>query len=289
MGVALGDSIIGLGVIAWVKSHLPRLALHLYRSRHAPPFVERLYALAKGLIERVHRLPCPLASLPRHAIDLSDFMYHPEFNTLPMVDFFLHGLGFAPDAMPAAEKANRWLAKLALPPLPREWRKRPYALFCDRASTALRSIPGKHARVLAALVAHRYRIPVVGFHPLRLSGYHDVGALAPRTEHFLSWVRGASVLVSTDTAAVHAAAGFDVPTLGFFASIDPRLRTRDYPSCTAIDLRTPPADGLHHSDHPSVLRAASGAWRELLCVNGLPWPEPRPPDGTLHGFAPLTP
>ena len=60
----------------------------------------------------------------------------------------------------------------------------------------------------------------------------------------MAWIKGASVVVGTDSAAIHIAAGFDVPTLAFFVSIDPQLRTRDYPACRVVDARTPLADGV---------------------------------------------
>src|SRR5262249_37788637 len=43
MGVTLGDSVIGMSVLAWVKAEHPSLQIHVYRSPHTPAYVERLY------------------------------------------------------------------------------------------------------------------------------------------------------------------------------------------------------------------------------------------------------
>ena len=81
-------------------------------------------------------------------------------------------------------------------------------------------------------------------------------------------------MIGTDSSAVHLAAGFNVPTLAGFASINPGLRVRDYPSCTAVDLRTPLTDGLHTSDDPDLLHEVDRCWNVFLQQEMIPWPEP---------------
>ena len=73
MGVTLGDSVIGLGVLAWAKHLTPGLQIELYRSRITPSFVERLYELANEVVDVLHRLARTVGSLPKDAVDLSDF------------------------------------------------------------------------------------------------------------------------------------------------------------------------------------------------------------------------
>jgi len=274
MGVTLGDSVIGMSVLAWVKTEHPSLQIHLYRSPHTPTYVERLYQLANSIIEPVRYLPWPLLALPKHLVDLSDFLHWPRFTTEPMVDFFLEALGLDPSAMPARAKQNTWLAALPLPELPPPWNGSPYVLMCDRSSTPLRSIPPRHALALVDRAWERYGLPVVGFHELPHPHWHDVSGLAATTEQFMAWVRGARVVIGTDSSAVHLAAGFDVPTLAGFASINPVLRVRDYPRCTALDLRTPLTDGLHASDDPVLLREVDTSWQTFLQQEVIPWPEP---------------
>jgi hypothetical protein len=272
IGVTLGDSIIGMNVLAWLKSSNSALRIHLYRSRHAPAYVERLYQLASHIVEPVHYLPQPLESIPPDVVDLSDFLYWPRFASEPMVDFFMHGLGIALDAMPAASKANRWLSELTLPSIPAPWSIRDYVLFCDQASTALRRVPEEHAASMVDRIWHHYGLPVLGFHPISHSRYYDVSSQSCDLDHLLAWVKNAQVVVGTDSSAIHIAAGFDVPTLAVFVSIDPMLRTRDYPLCRVLDVRSALTDGLHDSDEPSVLREVQRMWRTILAREDLPWP-----------------
>ena len=274
MGVTLGDSVIGMSVLAWVKTEHPSLQIHVYRSPHTPTYVERLYQLANTIIEPVRYLPWPLLALPKQLIDLSDFLHWPRFTTEPMVDFFLEALGLDPVAMPAHAKQNTWLAALTLPALPPRWNDSPYVLMCDRSSTPLRSIPRRHAVALVQRAWERYRLPVLGFHELPHPRWHDVSELATTTEQFMAWVRSARLVIGTDSSAVHLAAGFNVPTLAGFASINPGLRVRDYPSCTAVDLRTPLTDGLHTSDDPDLLHEVDRRWHLFLQQEMIPWPEP---------------
>lgn len=274
MGVTLGDSVIGMGVLAWMKSRRPSCRIHVYRSPHSPPYVERLYQLANTIIEPVRYLPWPLENLPKQVIDLSDFLHWPRFATEPMVDFFLEALGIDPQAVPAHAKRNSWLAALTLPALPPRWKGRPYVLMCDRASTPLRSIPLRHAIALVDRIWEHYRLPVVGFHALAHPRWHDVSGLAASTDQFMAWIRSARAVIGADSSAVHLAAGFDIPMLAGFTSINPSLRVRDYPRCTAIDLRTPLTDGLHCSDDPDLLHEVDRCWKEFLQQDSLPWPEP---------------
>lgn len=275
MGVALGDSIIGMNVLAWLKKRYPGLRIHLYRTPHAPTHVERLYELTGHIVERVHYLPQPLESIPADAIDLSDFLHWRLLATEPMVDMFMHGLGIPTHAMPASDKANRWLSTLQLPRLPAPWSSGDYVLFCGQASTALRSMPAEQAAAMVDRIWKRYGLPVLGFQRVSHAHYHDVSAHSPDLDHFMAWVRHASAVIATDSSAIHIAAGFEVPTLAMFTSIDPMLRIRDYPHCRVLDLRTALTDGLHESGDPAVLRETQQIWRSAVTRTDLPWPAPR--------------
>jgi Glycosyltransferase family 9 (heptosyltransferase) len=273
MGVTLGDSIIGLGVLAWLKQRDPSLRIEVWRSRCAPAFVERLYALADGVVDRVHRLPQPLHTLPSELVDLSDFLHWPSFAALPMVDFFVAGVGLSPQAMPDTAKANRWLALLPVAPTSAAAQAGRYVLFCADASTPLRSVPGDQAAAMVEQIWQRYRLPVCGFRAIAHPRYHDVSSLSPDLDAYLGWVRSAQLVVSTDSSALHIAAGFDRPTLALFTGIAPKLRVRDYPLCRSLDIGTPATRGLHESREPLVLAELHAAWAGVLARSDCPWPE----------------
>jgi ADP-heptose:LPS heptosyltransferase len=272
MGVTLGDSIIGMNALAWLKASHPALRIHLYRTPHAPRFVERLYELASHIIEPVTYLPTPLQALPENVVDLSDFLHWPSFSTAPMVDFFLRGLGIPLGLVPASAKANRWLARLHLPPVPAPWSSRRYVLFCDQASTPLRAVPQEHTAAMVERIWQQYGLPVLGFHPISHPHYRDISAHSRDLDQFMAWVKGSAAVISTDSSAMHIAAGFDVPALAVFVSIDPDLRARDYAKCRVLDVRCDLTNGLHASEDPGVLREVDRIWGALAKREDLPWP-----------------
>ncbi|WP_017775293.1 glycosyltransferase family 9 protein [Paraburkholderia kururiensis] len=265
MGVTLGDSIIGLTAIQAIGHAHPHVRFTVYRPAEAPRYVEALYALAQGVIADFRPLPWPLAALPADGprIDVGNHLFWPAFMKLPMIDFFLEALGVDAATVPAAHKANRWLQRLRLPALPATWQTAPYVMFCPTASTPVRSIPASaHTRLVDAL-ARRFDLPVLGFGAVDHPRYIDVSTLSPDTAHFLAWVAKARHLVTSDTAAVHIAAGFDVPTTAFFTTVAPELRVRDYPHCRAIALDVSPLRDIQASSREADLALVEAALRAL--------------------------
>ncbi|RKP58648.1 ADP-heptose--LPS heptosyltransferase [Pararobbsia silviterrae] len=284
MGVVLGDSIIGLTALDWLRRTHPSLELVLYRPASSPDYVEQLYRLAKSIgLGTLRDLPWPAASIAKEEriVDIGNIVFWPSFATTPMIDFFLQAIGVDAAQVPPHAKANRWLAELALPALPAPWRDAPYVLFSPDASSRVRTIP---AAVHAAWIDRlwdAYGLPVLGFTPIDHPRYTSIRSHAPDTPAFLSWIRHARALVTADSAAVHAAAGFDVPTTAIFTTIDPTLRVRDYPHCTAVDFRIEGLYGVHSSEAPDDVELVARAWRDAA-LDAMPLPEPRP---ALRGAA----
>ncbi|WP_231935888.1 MULTISPECIES: ADP-heptose--LPS heptosyltransferase [Burkholderia] len=281
MGVALGDSVVGITALTAIRAAHAHLRVVLYRPAHTPGYVDALYRLAAGasVIAPPRALPWPAAALPSGArdarIDLGNHLYWPAFAATPMIDFFLSALGVPPESVPASAKRNRWLAGLALPELPPAWHGRRYVLFCARASTPLRSIPATQRAALVDRLARIYRLPVLGFEPIDHPDYVDVSSYCTDTGQFIGWVKHARAVFSVDTAAVHLADGFDVPTLALFSSIPPGLRARDYPHCTSVTLDLPDAlRSRHASDRLDDLAQLEAAYRRIDW-DALAWPRPR--------------
>ena len=192
-----------------------------------------------------------------------------------MFDFFARAFGADPGTLPPDARRNAWLQQLELPDLPPQWLDVAYSLFVPLSSSPLREIPIGAQTKLVAMMASTYGLPVLGCAAVEAPGYVNVAEHSRYTEQFLGWIRHARVLVTTDTAALHAAAGFDIPTLAGFVSIDPALRAAGYPFCTPLDLRRPALRGIHHSEDPALIVQAHAAWQEAL-LRKLPWPAPRP-------------
>jgi len=50
--------------------------------------------------------------------------------------------------------------------------------------------------------------------------------------------RACDAVVAPDSAFVHFAAAFDIPCVGLYGPIDGKVRTKHYPSCTYVDVRS---------------------------------------------------
>ncbi|AET89893.1 MULTISPECIES: glycosyltransferase family 9 protein [Caballeronia] len=258
-GVTLGDSIIGLSALAAIRRRHPHLAFTVYRPARAPRYVQRLYELARGLCDLVD-LPVPLASLPADElrIDIGNQLFWPRFASMPMIDFFLWAMGVAPGSIAAEDKRNRWLADVPLPSISSE----PCALFCPDASTPVRSIPASARARIVARLADETGLPVAGFGAVDHPRYRDIAPLCANTDDFLAWIRHARYVVTADTAALHVAAGFDVPTTAFFSTIAASMRARDYANCVAVEMDVPHLQGMHASARPADLDALERAYRD---------------------------
>jgi len=277
MGIALGDNIVGLSIAWALKCAQPYLHLTLLQAMHLPQAVTGLHELRASWLE-TRRLPLPLASIPDDAllIDLADFAYWPGFADQSLHAFFARALGFEDGSLDPATLGNRWLRALSLPQLPPPWAESTYVLLAPLSSSPLRDIPPDVQLQLAEQAWQRYHLPIASFVPLAHPAVHDIGPLAPDTAHFLAWIRGAEMLVSTDTAAIHVAAGFDVPTLAGFVCVDPALRVATYSHCHALDLRTPQLDGQQFNESPAQIALAHDRWRAAL-GDVLPWPKLKSP------------
>jgi ADP-heptose:LPS heptosyltransferase len=214
-------------------------------------------------------LPVSLDALPADEpkVDIGNHLFWPNFSTMPMIDFFLWALGLDPADIPSQEKRNAWLQRLALPELAQGWQKRPYVLLAPTASTPVRSIPSRYLPEIVSRLWAEFRLPVAGFFPIAHERYINVSSLSGSTASFLAWVRNATLLVTSDSSALHVGAGFDVPTAAFFTTIPSGLRARDYPKCAAIDLPVPALTGIHASARPADLALIERAYARLAEVD----------------------
>lgn len=265
MGVTLGDSIIGLTAVEALRTFNPQLRSLIYRPGRSPHYVDTLYHLAAGVVAEMRWLPWPLARLPRRElrIDAGNQLFWPAFTALPMIDFFLQALGIDPAAVPQEAKTNRWLQQLCLPKLPAHEQYPQYVLFCPMASTPLRSIPASMHIRLVDWLWETFRCPVLGFGVVNHPHYTNIQALSPDTGSFLAWVRQARYVLTADTAAVHIAAGYDVPTTAFFTSIAPQLRVRDYAYCRPVWLDIPAISNVQASARPQDLALVGQAYNDV--------------------------
>jgi hypothetical protein len=265
MGVTLGDSIIGITALAAIRRQHPAVSFVVYRPARAPEYVRQLYELAAPILGTVVDLPVDVDSLPDDElqIDMGNHLFWPNFSSMPMIDFFLWALGFAPADVSPDHKSNDWLQRLALPALSGTWSSKAYTLLCPSASTPVRSIPHAFRAEAVTRLWETFHLPVLGFGEVDHPHYTNIEGLSADTAAFLVWVKHARFVVTSDTAAVHIAAGFDVPTVAFFTTITSELRVRDYPSCRAINLPLPELQGIQASGRESDLEIVERAYQKL--------------------------
>jgi len=265
-GRTLGDGIVGLQAlsVAILVGALPERPI-LFRLPNLPAMVRAIYAVADFAETRT--LPwdfatneCPFEPDGPFArvIDMRDFAFDPDFHGTAMIDFFLRKLGVQPGLIPASRRRNTWLAPRVLPVAPDA--PAGYILICPKASMQLRDMPTEiHAHIVRKALD-------VG--PVVTQG-HAPGALVKNVVHaapcatlgaLCGLVRGARLVVSTDTAMVHLADAFDVPCLAFFPTHRPEWRVRDYPHCQGISLPGRLPLGIEFARGPEDEQLARSAW-----------------------------
>ncbi|MGH7118368.1 MAG: glycosyltransferase family 9 protein [Acetobacteraceae bacterium] len=263
-GMTLGDGVIGLSALAAAETAgalAGREPLLVRKPLFGRRLVNQLYEVARPLAETVW---FPYRAAPsfgfEERVDIREFAFDPEFRGVAMIDFFLSRLGIDAAAIPATAKRNLWLARALRPHPPRALPAR-YILVCPRAAMALRSMPASfHANILENLLAMQ-ALPVITqgrlpfTHP-RLIWRPAVTSLA----ELAALVSRARLIVSTDTAMVHLADAWSVPTLAFFVTHRPEWRARDYPFCRAIHLPADLPPAIEFARDAADLAKAEAAW-----------------------------
>ena len=239
----------------------------LFRLPGLPTTTRGAYATAGDLCEvrtlswdhATPERPYPPASRFGRVIDLRDFAFDPAFRGVAMIDFFLARLGLDPGDLPPSSRRNAWLA----PRLPAAPARRSYVLVCPQGSMTLRNMPpALHAELLRWLAAHAGR-PVLTQGPA-LPGAAETAPRAADFAALCALVAGAAAVVSVDTAMVHLADAYAVPTLALFTTHRPAWRVRDYPHCRARHFPVPGLpDALEFARDPADEVAAREAWPRL--------------------------
>jgi hypothetical protein len=265
-GIALGDSIIGINALAYLKQLYPGLQFIIYRPCTAPKYVDELYHEIAGKLAVIRYLPWELNRIPQDevCIDIGNYFFWPAFHLMNMMDFFLWALGFDYTQVPTYYKSNNWINKLHLPQLLSPWESQPYILFCSNASTPLRTIPYKFHADFIDLLWTEYKLPVLGYTEIKHPHYINITQHSLGTLSYIAWVKSAKLLLGVDSSAIHIASGFGVTTLAFFATVDPALRVRDYPFCTPIPLNILLTDTLDVNPDPQDLKLLELAYANLL-------------------------
>ena len=254
-GRTLGDGVIGLQALLAAQTLGaigPRPTL--FRLPGLPSVIQQIYEAADFAV--VETLPWgdatpdrqfALAAAFARVIDIRDFAFDPGFRGTAMIDYFLTRLGVDPAAVPATLRRNTWLRPRIAP-----IGATGHVLVCPHTASALRTMPPAVHDYILHWLEREGGLPVL------------TQATLPRAAtlaELCGLVAGARLIVSADTAMVHLADAFEIPTLAFFTTHRPEWRVRDYPHCRSLylaPLGLP--DALEFSRGPDDIAACEAAW-----------------------------
>ncbi|HBH6890282.1 hypothetical protein QO199_25165 [Serratia bockelmannii] len=251
MGVTLGDSIVGISALHYIKNLNQKTSIRLIRPRNCHTYVEDIYKEAKNIISEIHYMPYSLKKISPNEIniDIGNQVFWRDFDELEMHDFFFKNIGINPTSVDEAWKKNTWLQK----EIPRN-KSEKYVLFCPYSSTKLRSIPDKYHYKIIDELYKKHKVSVFGFCNSAHPKYHNVASKCLTTRQYIEMIANSSYVYTCDSSALHIAAGYNIPTFCVFTSIEPGLRARYYSNCSAVYIGDSTVQGLHDTNEESIIR-----------------------------------
>jgi ADP-heptose:LPS heptosyltransferase len=253
MGVTLGDSINGISALHEIKRRNPKICITLIRPELCSLDVNTLYTLATKIIDNIIYMPVAINSLPRdsYIIDAGNQLYRSSFSTLEMHDFFLQHIGINPNTVPDDIKCNIWLKDISLPE--KDVTSTDYVLLNTGSNAKLREIPQSIVSDLIDIISSTHKLPVYGFCDIKHKNYKNIAQHSKNIVDYIKIISKAQHLYTSDSSALHIAAGFDIPTTCFFNSIQPSLRSRYYKNTTSIYMGCDESLQLHRTDRKDII------------------------------------
>jgi len=251
MGFGIGDSIVGLQALdifhRRIRTNYKRISIDMFQ--RIKPELRPLYQRSNA-VNQVYDMPQTLAKLLGYdySMSLEAFTASPQFNSMPMIDYFLAKLGLDPANIAADEKRCRFLARThlankggkAVDDLLASFKNRGCRLLLMHpfASDAVRSVPDDHLKTLLDyLIGHTDYI-LVGALDITYENkrYINLASMSKTVEDFISIVSRMDAVITVDTSTYHIADCFNIPTVVLFNTIDPHFRTVYYPHTRGIWL-----------------------------------------------------
>ena len=251
MGNGIGDSIVGLRALEIfykrIQENYSRVAITVLRRIN--PQLDHFYRHSKAVHQALD-MPRTLDMLLAcdYFMSLEAFALSREFNSMPMIDYFLSKLGMDPSSVAAGEKhgASAMLGNCIKNPdkslhnILQQHKEKGCKLLLVHpvASDAIRSMPPEFISQLVdyLLVNTDYIVTsAVGLGCLH-ERYLDVSRYSQNIDDFVYIVANMDAVISVDTSTYHIADTFDVPAVVLFNTIDPQYRISYYPCTRGIWL-----------------------------------------------------
>lgn len=187
--------------------------------------------------------------------DLGGLLLQKGFGTQPMIDFFLDCLSIDKTKISPERKRIKYTldpkAELEAVKLFRQLnaKNRPILLFHHLSTTPIRSMDAYQARKLVKEIIKKTDYTVVSCVPLdfKHKRFYSLHRMSRNLDEFAAIISKCDAIMSVDTSTYHIADAFDIPTIVFFSTIDPKYRTKYYPFVEGIMLEEP--DGLLYGRH----------------------------------------
>ena len=293
MGSGLGDTIVGLTALnvlyEKLKEHFKKVIIDIGPTPISSSKGHR--SLCNQLNKKSHNirqtrlLPIPLIDLFKYdlVVDYSCVVLRENFNNQPMIDFYLENMGIDPKTVPSEHKIpfvkNDLKVSRNLQPLFDKIRKdnpnRKLVLLSPKASGEFRTMPDLFIKEAVnaiidngdvLITCHGWNSSSKIFHERHI----DISEYSKNIESFVSIISQMDKIISCDTSTYHISAAFNIPTIVFFASINPEYRIKYYPNCTGISINQDESlDGMHLSFETKFIKAAEHQWLNYLHNNDL--------------------
>jgi len=251
MGVGIGDSIVGLRALdifyKQIQANYSNISIDMYQ--RIKPELRPIYQSSKS-VNKSYDMPQTLAKLLGYDyfMSLEAFTITQEFNSMPMIDYFLAKLGLDPTTVADTEKRN--MSPGFLRPgknvdktidnllLTHKSAGNKLLLVHPVASDAIRSVPdiyisqlidfliGSTDFILVSAVAYSYTH----------DRYLDISRYSKNLDDFINIISQMDAVITVDTSTYHIADCFNVPTVVLFNTVHPRYRISYYPNTRGIWL-----------------------------------------------------
>ncbi|AYN25680.1 hypothetical protein D8682_00940 (plasmid) [Buttiauxella sp. 3AFRM03] len=263
MGVTLGDSIIGISILDVIKKLNENIKISVIRPASAPKYVDEVYLLASDVIDEVFYMPFDVNDVTGDVIiDIGNQLYRPEFHTMEMHDFFYKYIGLDSTPKVISLLNNSWLKNV---PLDNVFLNR-YVLFSPLSSTKIRSIPEQFYFDIVDALAKKTGKQVVGFVDVEHPKYRNVLNFSKSTKDFVSIIKNAEYVYTCDSATLHIAAAFNIPTQCIFNTIKPELRVKYYNNIESVYIGDELLTGVQNSDDKYLLEHVKFRFKENFHV-----------------------
>lgn len=262
MSHAFGDHLIGMQAFDYwyrkISQYFDEVQVDLFQIN---PY--RTFPITREWhpkFQQIYMLPNKLSALMQYDgfIDLGTLLLRKNFDTQPMIDFFLEALSIDPTEVPNEFKRNKYLVSpeidLQIEKIFEKIRskRRPILLFHHSTTTPLRDMPDAMARRMIKEITELTDFYVVSAVPLDYQNprFLDISKYSMSFDHFAAIISKANAIISVDTSTYHLADIFDIPTVVIFTTIDPAYRIKYYPYVKGIMLES--EDGQLYGRHKSA-------------------------------------